>query len=93
MTSQLATAIVDAVVSVTLILATRYLSPADTELVKSLVFALQPLALALIAAQSYAHKVEVRARTELHTQMLARSASPTTGDVDRAVRKVLGSKE
>lgn len=87
MKKQLATALIDAIASVALILATRYLSPSDLDTVKQLVLALQPLAIAYIVAEAYNEKAEVQARTDIHSAALY--AGVTQGDAEARIATVL----
>lgn len=90
MNKQISTAVLDAVISVVLLLSTRYLSPTDLDLVKSLVFALQPLALALIAAQTYSDKVQTQARVDVHTTAMQHGTPQA--ETDQRIASALGKE-
>ena len=66
MNKQLATMLVDVVASTIVILATRYLSssPADLDLVKTLVALYQPVVIAVIAGGFYHDKAKMEAETK-----------------------------
>lgn len=55
-------AVVDAVVSTAILLAGRFLSPSDAELVKFLVAAWQPVAVSVVLAMAYKEGLLVKER-------------------------------
>lgn len=55
-------ALVDAVATVVLLLVGRYVAPQDVELVKALVAALQPIAVALVLAFAYREGLVIKER-------------------------------
>ena len=70
---KLYTVLIDAFVSIALLLAARYLSPADVQFVRDLVIALQPAVIALIAALAYNEKAHIEA--EVHRDVAAIQAA------------------
>ncbi len=86
MSKPIATALVDAVASVLLILSARYLVPADVQLVRDLVLALQPVAVVLIGAMVYSEKV--KADTAIKLQSLALAHNQTLSGVKSTHREL-----
>lgn len=65
------TAALDAVCSIVLLLATRFLSPGDVDLTKQLVVILQPVLIAIIAAYTYADVQSFKAAADVEKARIA----------------------
>ena len=87
MTKQIATVLADALGSVALLLATRYLSPADAQFAKEFIAIMQPVVGVLLAGMFYADKAALEARTKESIAAMTVAMPPPNPVLPQNVRR------